>query len=448
LLQDGKSQMLNIPKIFAGFLVSLVLVFASSTGGFSQNTSGFEAISGSRAQAEVIRRFPEIGVPGSDSNKRFLSAVEEARQTRPTLFKSDDWPLQIALENESFKSLASSLQSKDSRLIAKHSIEFKSIDKNIEREVNMLGLKLQDVNAEQERIQQSGPSIQASANKLIKSAVLNENYVSPFNPNDTSSRSKAEQQRKQAQELTSTFKEKSDRILSEKETLLDQISRIAPTEVVSGGQSQSGRPSSPRAAGDLFVGLDNEKFMIGLRGPEVHGLRLGMTYEDFYKVISASYPSSMQVGFYRGLDRSIPVGDLINKHAYRVQPVGFIANKEDAKFGASLYPKNSDSKSIGLASTTFIAAGPVKSIIYFSLERPLLQALFKFGSMSFDEFVQKFIDNYGVPKLKGTTSGGKHLLSYVSPNGWKIMFEGYDSFGITTVHFMAVLTEDEQGFGK
>jgi hypothetical protein len=62
-------------------------------------------------QQQVVKQFPEIGIPGSTANKKYLDAVADLRKTNPQLFDERDWPMKIALEihkedaKEQFKAL-------------------------------------------------------------------------------------------------------------------------------------------------------------------------------------------------------------------------------------------------------------------------------------------------------------------------------------------------------
>lgn len=50
------------------------------------------------SQRQVVRRFPQVVLEGSEMNLRYLRAVEEAHRERPQLFAQADWPMQIAIE--------------------------------------------------------------------------------------------------------------------------------------------------------------------------------------------------------------------------------------------------------------------------------------------------------------------------------------------------------------
>ncbi len=177
-------------------------------------------------QARAIQKFPEIGIAGSEANRRFLTAVEEAKNMRPNIFKYEDWPLQIALENESVKSLSTALLSNNSKLIVDEALGFKNFDKDIERKVNQIGVELRKVCLEYEKIQKSWHSISKSVDLLLKNAQTNENYVSLINPSDTSSKVKADQQRIQAELLVQRFKDSTEVLKTEERTIIDSLKRI------------------------------------------------------------------------------------------------------------------------------------------------------------------------------------------------------------------------------
>jgi pSer/pThr/pTyr-binding forkhead associated (FHA) protein len=196
---------------------------------FAQETKPVSSSgTGSQAQALAIQKFPEIGIAGSEANKRFLTAVEEARKTRPNLFKSNDWPLQIALENESHRSLTKALSYNDSKRIAKEAVEFKSTDKNIEAEINGLGLRLREASSELAQLQGSWPSVASKVTTLRKNAQTNEEFV-PFDRSDTSYKQRAEGQRKKAEELLSEFKDGAKRLKDDEERLIGKISQASRT---------------------------------------------------------------------------------------------------------------------------------------------------------------------------------------------------------------------------
>jgi hypothetical protein len=54
------------------------------------------------AQQEAIRRYPELGVPGSRFNSEFVALYKRYQQERPGMFRDTSWPLQIAQEIAGF----------------------------------------------------------------------------------------------------------------------------------------------------------------------------------------------------------------------------------------------------------------------------------------------------------------------------------------------------------
>ena len=192
--------------------------------------------------------------------------------------------------------------------------------------------------------------------------------------------------------------------------------------------------------------LEDTDASIGRRGPKIHGFQLGMSFDEFKELVAINYPSEMRIGHCVGLDRRVSIGDLIGKPGTSAYPNGFVADGYRS-IGVGLYSSRGDSKKfLGHASATYIAVGNPKKIIYFTLERPMLQKLFKIELMSFDDFCQNFINNYSIPELKGTSRGGDKSMHYESPDGWKIIFEGYSN-RIISVHLLAVPQLSEKGFG-
>jgi hypothetical protein len=199
--------------------------------------------------------------------------------------------------------------------------------------------------------------------------------------------------------------------------------------------------------------LDNANVSIGRRGPEVHGFQLGMSLDDFKRLVQEKYPSEIRFGY---SNLKIRIGDLIGKHGAVASPKGFVANtSRDPKSifelsGHKLFNKRnySDFKEayLGDASVTYIATGNPKSIIYFSLERPILEKLFKIENVGFDNFCQKFIDNYSIPGVKGKKGKYQEHMKYESPDGWAIYFEGFHDC-IVSVTLLANPRSSEDGFG-
>ena len=48
------------------------------------------------AQVEAKRLYPDLGIEGSDANKMFLKAVEDAKQSKDRILSQLDWPIAIA----------------------------------------------------------------------------------------------------------------------------------------------------------------------------------------------------------------------------------------------------------------------------------------------------------------------------------------------------------------
>ena len=192
--------------------------------------------------------------------------------------------------------------------------------------------------------------------------------------------------------------------------------------------------------------LDSINLSIGLRGPRIHGLQLGMSFDAFKQVVDSYYPSEMRVGY---STEEIPVGDLTGKIGLVAYPKGFVSyTKSDPNSirGTTLYATRMGSNELGVASITYITAGNPKKIIYFTLEYPILRKLFKIETMGFDDFYQNFINEYSIPKLKGTSKRNQKTMSYESPDGWEIVFYGeFDS--IEWVLLRAVPRISETGFG-
>lgn len=73
------------------FAVAILILFALAGSSLGQAAS-------QEWQAKAIRNYPELGVPGSPLNKRFLDAYNERRKTRPHFFDDPKWPLALANE--------------------------------------------------------------------------------------------------------------------------------------------------------------------------------------------------------------------------------------------------------------------------------------------------------------------------------------------------------------
>jgi DNA repair exonuclease SbcCD ATPase subunit len=212
---------MNILRKYLAARLSLSLFVIITTTRVDSEASDTNA-DPSNSQSSVVQRFPEIGIAGSESNKKFLSAVADARQTRPNLFGEKDWPMQIAIETESLKSLIRSLSSKDSTIISKEAIAFKNSDKLAEKELNTLGLQLYKVYSQIQAHMRDWRSTAETATRLRKNAETNDHFV-PFNPADMSNKLKAEALRNEAGELIAKFTEKTERLKEEEKNLQEKI---------------------------------------------------------------------------------------------------------------------------------------------------------------------------------------------------------------------------------
>jgi outer membrane protein assembly factor BamB len=224
-----------IGKLFRSGLFLALLIDV-----YIKNTEAAEVFPGSNSgsQAQAIKRFPEIGVAGSEANKRFLSAVEEARKSRPDIFKSADWPLTIAGESESLSSLSRALAVGDFGIIQSEAIDFKCIEKNTERKINELGVKLKVSRQNFVTHEKSWQTISLTVTKLFKNAQTSESYV-PFKSDDKSHLSRAENYRKQAEELLIKFKETRLRLKAEEVRLSDEIGEVVSAAVLEKKNSSS-----------------------------------------------------------------------------------------------------------------------------------------------------------------------------------------------------------------
>ncbi len=48
------------------------------------------------SQKNAIKLFPDLGVPGSKLNKRFLELVEATKRSDPQMMQRDEWPMTVA----------------------------------------------------------------------------------------------------------------------------------------------------------------------------------------------------------------------------------------------------------------------------------------------------------------------------------------------------------------
>ncbi len=84
------------------FLIGFVLGFSQlATSRFSapfRTAMGQQYKSADEAQREAVRRYPELGVPGTPFNREFVARYHRYQQTDPTMFNNPEWPLRIADE--------------------------------------------------------------------------------------------------------------------------------------------------------------------------------------------------------------------------------------------------------------------------------------------------------------------------------------------------------------
>jgi hypothetical protein len=50
------------------------------------------------AQCEAIRRYPDLGVAGTNLNREFVVRYKAYKQSKPEFFESPDWPIRLAEE--------------------------------------------------------------------------------------------------------------------------------------------------------------------------------------------------------------------------------------------------------------------------------------------------------------------------------------------------------------
>jgi hypothetical protein len=203
---------------------------------------------------------------------------------------------------------------------------------------------------------------------------------------------------------------------------------------------------------DIFCDPLNSNCAIAPRGPNVQGLQLGMPYDKFSEAIRRIYPSETRIGFRRSGGINLRCFNLNMQGAtgphwwslpFRgfVLPSGFVRNEDGyGGHGTSLF--NKARENIGEASVLFVAAGPAKSILYFSMERPIILKMFShYKSFKFDDFCKEFIDEYKIPEIRGETrESGTKEMSYLSPEGWKISFTGLRS-GVWSVEIICTPTK-------
>jgi hypothetical protein len=52
------------------------------------------------SKAAAIQRYPELGVPGSPFETRWMALSQEYRETRPNYFEKPDWPERLAVDTD------------------------------------------------------------------------------------------------------------------------------------------------------------------------------------------------------------------------------------------------------------------------------------------------------------------------------------------------------------
>lgn len=209
-------KLFNVVTLIFGFDLFLFLTYPL-------RAKEAEATVGNRSQAQVLQSFPAIGIAGSESNKRYIAAVEEVKKKRPELFSAQDWPMKIALEVFSLETLEAALKTKDAKTISIEAQRFRYVEKALEREINSLGLLLQKKGSDLESLVRSAPSVKSASDRLRKNAQVNDQYV-PFNASDTAHKVKAEEQRREADVLLTKFESSVEKLTSEEKEIRDGIS--------------------------------------------------------------------------------------------------------------------------------------------------------------------------------------------------------------------------------
>jgi hypothetical protein len=182
------------------------------------------------------------------------------------------------------------------------------------------------------------------------------------------------------------------------------------------------------------------------RGPKIHGFKIGMSFTDFQKNIDTVYSSQLRHGYIKYTGAIVPIGDFFENRNLCVCPMGFTENEENDT-GDSLPLWSSDGEIIGYPSVTFIAAGQERTIIYFSLEKPLIDKLFKASSLPFDEFCKRFMNGYSIPEMQRTSLDSNSVAVYTNPSGWRLVLNGYRD-RVVRIQMLLTPTEEELGFGK
>lgn len=392
------------------------------------------------SQSQAISRFPEIGVPGSEANKRFLFAVEEARKERPDLFKTVDWPVQIARETESIYSLKRAIISQDFLKIGKEAVEFLSLDSESQIEINALGERFKKVINELQILKRKEPSVSDTIIKLRKNAEVNDKY-SGILSGASDHKLKAESQRKAADELYESFNRERQKSQQEHKELLERISNLADSVISS--NSQKGQITSAKMddtpinkAGSTETTLNNSNlvsyessgFTSSERGPKIHGFQVGCTLEEFESNLKKSYPNLQKSICKLGLEPEIPIGDLVGKPGLTAVPT--LYSDVQKKAVARVY-----------------SLGKSKTVVYIYLDTPLVKKLFNFSGMQGWEFAEKIVESYNLPEAKeckGVT--GLPFVRCSSNDGWVLSIKAGSDYTGPALELLLTTKLADRGF--
>ena len=426
----------------------------------------------SKSQSLVIEKFPEIGIAGSDSNKKFIAAVSAARQQRPKLFESEDWPMRIATEVESLKLLTRSLALNNPTIIAEKAESLSDPDKTFENKIRGIGAKLRSFNNVFTSTQSSRDDLTQRVKTLRRNASVNENYK-PFNANDNSSKLKAQQLRSQADELEWNLNQEIKKNKSEEEKLYVELRaalevKKQASELVAKDQGVSKDknlslgtkgPSSDRLASNQGIPEDNAlrgksnsapkneekftpenykniKFSRAEVGPKIHGFQLGSTLKDLKNALDKIYPGlvlTKNQGNVRYADSdgnvfAIPIGDLIQKPGTTIEP--------------SIYsdPKNKD------RVVDVCTLGQEERVVYIVLYEALIRKMINLNGMKPTEFCQQLVDSYHLESLKKTSRSFSHspsgaVMEHVDNDGWRLSVNDGP-----LIDMLMVPTLEERGF--
>ena len=392
------------------------------------------------SQSQAISRFPEIGVPGSEANKRFLSAVEEARKGRPDLFRTVDWPVQVARETESIYSLKKAIISQDFLKIGKEAVEFLSLDSESQIEINALGEKFKKVNDELQIIKRKEPSVSDAVTKLRKNAEVNDKY-SGILSGASDHRTKAESQRKAADELYERFNRERQRSQQEHKELLARISNLVDSVIASNlkkVQITSAKSDNPplskaelteKALNDSnLVRYESSEFTSSERGPRIHGFQVGCTLEEFEDNLKKSYPNLQKSICKLVLEPEIPIGDLVGKPGLTAVPT--LYSDVQKKAVARVY-----------------SLGKRKTVVYIYLDTPLVKKLFNLSGMQGWQFAEKMVESYNLPKAKECKSvTGLPFVRCSSNNGWVLSIKNGSDYTGPSLELLLTTKLADRGF--